>query len=112
MRSRTSASAAAKAKRSLTGYADDFSACFTSDNQTLAVAAAQKNGFTSLSLEPAVYTLTLDLGDAGREPVTLEPEQGQTLEDLNVQDPVLAGSTFAGWYLDGETPSTRSSRSI
>ena len=88
----------------LTGYADDFSACFTSDNQTLAVAAAQKNGFTSLSLEPAVYTLTLDLGDAGQEPVTLEPEQGQTLEDLNVQDPVLAGSTFAGWYLDGETP--------
>ena len=88
----------------LTGYADDFSACFTSDNQTLAVAAVQENGFTSLSLEPAVYTLTLDLGDAGQEPVTLEPEQGQTLEDLNVQDPVLAGSTFAGWYLDGETP--------
>ena len=88
----------------LTGYADDFSACFTSDDKTLAVTAMQENGFTSLSLEPAVYTLTLDLGDAGQEPVTLEPEQGQTLEDLNVQDPVLTGSTFSGWYLDDETP--------
>lgn len=88
----------------LTGYADDFSECFTSDDQTLAVTAAQANGFTSLSLEPAIYTLTLDLGDAEQEPVTLEPEQGQTLEDLNVQDPVLAGSTFSGWYLDDETP--------
>ena len=88
----------------LTGYADDFSGCFTSDDKTLAVAAAQENGFTSLSLKPAVYTLTLDLGDAEQEPVTLEPEQGQTLEELNVQDPTLEGSTFSGWYLDNETP--------
>lgn len=87
----------------LTGYADDFSGCFTSDDKTLAVAAAQENGFTSLSLKPAVYTLTLDLSDAEQEPVTLEPEQGQTLEELNVQDPTLEGSTFSGWYLDDET---------
>ena len=87
----------------LTGYADDFSECFTSDDKTLAVAAAQENGFTSLSLKPAVYTLTLDLSDAEQEPVTLEPEQGQTLEDLNVQDPTLEDSTFSGWYLDDET---------
>lgn len=88
----------------LTGYADDFSDCFTSDDKTLTVAAAQENGFTSLSLEPAAYTLTLDLGDTEQEPVTLEPEQGQTLEELNVQDPTLEGSTFSGWYLDDETP--------
>ena len=87
----------------LPGYADDFSECFTSDDKTLAVAAAQENGFTSLSLKPAVYTLTLDLSDAEQEPVTLEPEQGQTLEELNVQDPTLEGSTFSGWYLDDET---------
>ena len=86
----------------LTGYADDFSENFTSDDLTLTIAAARKNGFTELSLQEAVYTLTLDTGEDS-EPVTLEAEQGKSLHEMNVQDPERDNMTFNGWYTeDGE----------
>ena len=86
----------------LTGYADDFSENFTSDDLTLTIAAARKNGFTELSLQEAVYTLTLDTGEDS-EPVTLEAEQGKSLHEMNVQDPERDNMTFDGWYTeDGE----------
>ena len=86
----------------LTGYADDFSANFTSDDLTLTVSAARKNGFTELSLQEAVYTLTLDLGEEA-EPVTLEAEQGKSLHELNAEDPERETMSFDGWYTeDGE----------
>lgn len=86
----------------LTGYADDFSENFTSDDLTLTVSAARKNGFTELSLQEAVYTLTLDTGEDS-EPVTLEAEQGKSLHEMNVQDPERENMTFDGWYTeDGE----------
>lgn len=86
----------------LTGYADDFSENFTSDDLTLTIAAARKNGFTELSLQEAVYTLTLDTGEDS-EPVTLEAEQGKSLHEMNVQDPERENMTFDGWYTeDGE----------
>ena len=86
----------------LTGYADDFSENFTSDDLTLTIAAARKNGFTELSLQEAVYTLTLDTGEDS-EPVTLEAEQGKSLHEMNVQDPEREKMTFDGWYTeDGE----------
>lgn len=70
----------------LTGYADDFSENFTSDDLTLTISTARENGFTELTLQEAVYTLTLDPGE-GSEPVTLEAEQGKSLHELNVQAP-------------------------
>ena len=86
----------------LTGYADDFSENFTSDDLTLTVSAARKNGFTELSLQEAVYTLTLDTGEDSN-PVTLEAEQGKSLHEMNVQDPERDNMTFDGWYTeDGE----------
>ena len=93
----------------LTGYADDFSENFTSDDLTLTVNAARKNGFTELSLQEAVYTLTLDTGEDS-EPVTLEAEQGKSLHEMNVQDPERENMTFDGWYteegerVDAEAP--------
>lgn len=93
----------------LTGYADDFSENFTSDDLTLTIAAARKNGFTELSLQEAVYTLTLDTGEDS-EPVTLEAEQGKSLHELNVQAPERENMTFDGWYteegdcVDAEAP--------
>lgn len=83
----------------LTGYADDFSENFTSDDLTLTVSAARKNGFTELSLQEAVYTLTLDTG-RDSEPVTLEAEQGKSLREMNVDDPERENVTFDGWYTE------------
>ena len=83
----------------LTGYADDFSENFTSDDLTLTVSAARKNGFTELSLQEAVYTLTLDTG-RDSEPVTLETEQGKSLREMNVDDPERENVTFDGWYTE------------
>ena len=86
----------------LTGYADDFSENFTSDDLTLTIAVARKNGFTELSLQEAVYPLTLDTGEDS-EPVTLEAEQGKSLHEMNVHDPERDNMTFDGWYTeDGE----------
>lgn len=86
----------------LTGYADDFSENFTSDDLTLTVSAARENGFTDLTLQGAVYTLTLDLGEDS-EPVTLEAEQGKSLRELNVEAPERENMQFDGWYTeDGE----------
>ena len=93
----------------LTGYADDFSENFTSDDLTLTISAARENGFTELTLQEAVYTLTLDPGE-GSEPVTLEAEQGKSLHELNVQAPERENMTFDGWYteegdcVDAEAP--------
>ena len=53
----------------LTGYADDFSENFTSDDPTLCISAVHENGFTDLQLQEAVYTLTL-VTDENDEPVT------------------------------------------
>lgn len=86
----------------LTGYADDFSESFTSDDLTLTVSAARENGFTELSLQEAVYTLTLEPGEDS-EPVTIEAEQGKSLHEMNVEDPEREGMSFDGWYTgDGE----------
>ena len=86
----------------LTGYADDFSENFISDDLTLTVSAIRENGFTDLTLQEAVYTLTLDLGEDS-EPVTLEAEQGKSLYEMNVQDPERENMMFDGWYTeDGE----------
>ena len=93
----------------LTGYADDFSENFTSDDLTLTISTARENGFTELTLQEAVYTLTLDPGE-GSEPVTLEAEQGKSLHELNVQAPERENMTFDGWYteegdcVDAEAP--------
>ena len=81
----------------LTGYADDFSDCFTSDDPTLAVQASRENGFTDLTLQDAVYTLTLAVGESDEDAVTVEAKQGQSLEDLHVHDPQKDGYSFAGW---------------
>lgn len=86
----------------LKGYSDDFSANFSSDDKTRAVAAAQENGFTNLSLQDAAYTLTLNVG--GEESVTLEAEQGKSLTALNVHDPEREGCTFEGWYTADDEP--------
>ena len=86
----------------LTGYADDFSENFISDDLTLTVSAIRENGFTDLTLQEAVYTLTLDLGEDS-ESVTLEAEQGKSLYEMNVQDPERENMMFDGWYTeDGE----------
>ena len=93
----------------LTGYADDFSDNFTSDDLTLTVSAVRENGFTDLTLQEAVYTLTLDLGEDS-EPVTLEAEQGKSLRELNVEAPERENMQFDGWYtedggqVDAEAP--------
>lgn len=86
----------------LSGYSDDFSENFTSDDKTRAVAATQENGFTDLSLQDAVYTLTLKLDD--EESVTLEAEQGKSLTAQNVHDPEREGCTFEGWYTADDAP--------
>lgn len=86
----------------LSGYSDDFSENFCSDDRTRTVTAAQENGFTNLSLQGAAYTLTLDVG--GEEPVTLEAEQGKSLTELNVQAPEREGCTFEGWYTADDEP--------
>ena len=86
----------------LTGYADDFSDNFTSDDLTLTVSAVRENGFTDLKLQEAVYALTLELGEDS-EPVTLEAEQGKSLRELNVEAPERENMQFDGWYTeDGE----------
>lgn len=86
----------------LRAYSDDFSKNFLSNDPTLCISAAQENGFTELSLQEAVYMLTLELGEAG-EPVTLEVAQGQSLQELNVNAPQRDGAEFAGWYTEDET---------
>lgn len=83
----------------LTGYADDFSDNFTSDDLTLIVSAVRENGFTDLTLQEAVYTLTLELGEDS-EPVTLEAEQGKSLRELNVEAPERENMQFDGWYTE------------
>ena len=83
----------------LTGYADDFSDNFTSDDLTLTVSAVRENGFTDLTLQEAVYTLTLELGEDS-EPVTLEAEQGKSLRELNVEAPERENMQFDGWYTE------------
>lgn len=83
----------------LTGYADDFSENFTSDDLTLTVSAVRENGFTDLKLQEAVYTLTLELGEDS-EPVTLEAEQGKSLRELNVEAPERENMQFDGWYTE------------
>ena len=93
----------------LTGYADDFSENFTSDDLTLTVSAVRENGFTDLTLQEAVYALTLELGEDS-EPVTLEAEQGKSLRELNVEAPERENMQFDGWYtedggqVDAEAP--------
>ena len=83
----------------LTGYADDFSDNFTSDDLTLTVSAVRENGFTDLTLQEAVYALTLELGEDS-EPVTLEAEQGKSLRELNVEAPERENMQFDGWYTE------------
>ena len=83
----------------LTGYADDFSDNFTSDDLTLTVSAVRENGFTDLKLQEAVYALTLELGEDS-EPVTLEAEQGKSLRELNVEAPERENMQFDGWYTE------------
>lgn len=83
----------------LTGYADDFSDNFTSDDLTLTVSAVRENGFTDLTLQEAVYTLTLEL-EEDSEPVTLEAEQGKSLRELNVEAPERENMQFDGWYTE------------
>ena len=83
----------------ITGYADDFSDNFTSDDLTLTVSAVRENGFTDLTLQEAVYTLTLELGEDS-EPVTLEAEQGKSLRELNVEAPERENMQFDGWYTE------------
>ena len=83
----------------LTGYADDFSENFTSDDLTLTVSAVRENGFTDLKLQEAVYALTLELGEDS-EPVTLEAEQGKSLRELNVEAPERENMQFDGWYTE------------
>lgn len=83
----------------LTGYADDFSENFASDDLTLTVRAVRENGFTDLKLQEAVYTLTLELGEDS-EPVTLEAEQGKSLRELNVEAPERENMQFDGWYTE------------
>ena len=83
----------------LTGYADDFSDNFTSDDLTLTVSAVRENGFTDLTLQEAVYTLTLELGEDS-EPVTLEAEQGKSLRELNGEAPERENMQFDGWYTE------------
>ena len=83
----------------LTGYADDFSENFTSDDLTLTVSAVRENGFTDLTLQEAVYALTLELGEDS-EPVTLEAEQGKSLRELNVEAPERENMQFDGWYTE------------
>ena len=87
----------------LTGYADDFSENFTSDDPTLCISAVHENGFTDLQLQEAVYTLTL-VTDENDEPVTLEAEQGKSLADLYVNDPEREDAAFDGWYTENEEP--------
>lgn len=84
----------------LSGYADDFSQSFVSDSAALCVQAARENGFTELSLQAAIYTLTLQLDE--QETVTLEVEQGQSLQTLAVQDPQREGYAFDGWRTEDE----------
>ena len=83
----------------LTDYADDFSDNFTSDDLTLTVSAVRENGFTDLTLQEAVYTLTLELGEDS-EPVTLEAEQGKSLRELTVEAPERENMQFDGWYTE------------
>ena len=85
----------------LTGYADDFSDNFTSDDLTLTVSAVRENGFTDLKLQEAVYALTLELGEDS-EPVTLEAEQGKSLRELNVEAPERENMQFDGWYTEDD----------
>ena len=87
----------------LTGYADDFSENFTSDDPTLCISAVHENGFTDLQLQEAVYTLTL-VTDENDEPVTLEAAQGKSLADLYVNDPEREDAAFDGWYTEDEEP--------
>ena len=87
----------------MTGYADDFSENFTSDNPTLCISAVHENGFTDLQLQEAVYPLTL-VTDENDEPVTLEAEQGKSLADLYVNDPEREDAAFDGWYTEDEEP--------
>ena len=86
-------------KSILTGYADDFSGNFTSDDRTMTVSTVRENGFTDLTLQEAVYTLTLDLGEDD-EPVALEAEQGKSLHERNVQAPERQDAAFDGWYTE------------
>lgn len=86
----------------LRAYSDDFSGNFVSHDPTLCISAAQENGFTELSLQEAVYTLTLELGEEN-EPVTLDVKQGQSLQELDVNAPQRDGAEFAGWYTQDET---------
>ena len=86
-------------KSILTGYADDFSGNFTSDDRTMTVSTVRENGFTDLTLQEAVYTLTLDLGE-NDEPVALEAEQGKSLHEMNVQAPERQDAAFDGWYTE------------
>lgn len=86
----------------LSGYADDFSKNFTSDDATLCVVAVQENGFTTLCVRQAVYTLTLAPGEQD-ETLTLEVEQGRSLSELEVQPPERDDAVFAGWFTDDET---------
>lgn len=86
-------------KSILTGYADDFSGNFTSDDRTMTVSTVRENGFTDLTLQEAVYTLTLDLGEDD-EPVALEAEQGKSLHEMNVQAPERQDAAFDGWYTE------------
>lgn len=87
----------------LTGYADDFSENFASDDPTLCISAVHENGFTDLQLQEAVYTLTL-VTDENDEPVTLEAEQGKSLADLYVNDPEREDAAFDGWYTEDGDP--------
>ena len=86
-------------KSILTGYADDFSGNFTSDDRTMTVSTVRENGFTDLTLQEAVYTLTLDLGE-DEEPVALKAEQGKSLHEMNVQAPERQDAAFDGWYTE------------
>lgn len=86
----------------LSGYADDFSDNFFSDDPTKVIAAVSQSGFTDLSLQDAVYTLTLELG-APDEPVSLEAEQGKSLTQMHVQPPERSGAVFTGWYTADDT---------
>lgn len=86
----------------LHGYSDDFSKNFISNDPTLCISTVQEDGLTELRLQEAVYTLRLELGDDA-EQVTLEVQQGQSLRDLQLNDPEREEETFAGWFTADET---------
>ena len=65
----------------------------------MTVSTVRENGFTDLTLQEAVYTLTLDLGEDD-EPVALEAEQGRSLHEMNVQAPERQDAAFDGWYTE------------